>query len=75
MKATTKPVNKPRRLHSVEESDQFRMICHDMYKRFGGVFATLKQIAKTPEEKDLILTSLHVLRTEVRRLLEEARNA
>lgn len=74
-KAAPAPRGKKRRLHAPEESEQFNMICHDMYRRFGGVFATLKQIAKTPEEKDLILTSLHVLRTEVRRLLEEARNA
>jgi hypothetical protein len=78
-KATTKPVNKPRREHDNPDADpantQFNAICHDMYKRFGGVFGTLKQICKTPEEKDLLATSLHVLRNEVRRLLEEARNA
>lgn len=54
--------------------EKFNMLAHDMYKRFGGVYSTLKQICDTPEKLDLMTTSLHVLRTEVRELLEKARS-
>jgi hypothetical protein len=65
--------NKKRREYE-QISDPFGMICYDMYKRFGGAFGNLKALCKTEAEKQLLTDQLMLLRTEVRRLLEEARN-
>jgi len=74
VKALTSPANKPKK---VEEppSKQFSLICHDMYKAFGGCFNNLKRLCKSDEEQYLLSDELHKLRTLMRTLLQEAKDA
>jgi hypothetical protein len=60
---------------SEPSSKQFGMICNDMYKRFGACFTNLKPLAKTPEETYLLSDQLHQLRTAMRELLQEVKDA
>lgn len=55
-------------------SKQFQMICHDMYKAFGGCFNNLKSLCKSDEDRYLLSDQLHQLRNAVRQLLQEAKD-
>ena len=56
-------------------SKQFGMICNDMYKRFGACFTNLKPLARTPDQMYLLSDQLHQLRTAMRELLQEVKDA
>jgi hypothetical protein len=54
-------------------SKTFQALCHEMYKRFGGAYNNLLSLCKTTEDKEVLRDQLHELRSEVRELLEKAR--
>jgi hypothetical protein len=73
-KALAPTKEKVTKLHE-PDSEQFRMICHDMYVRFGACYKTLSVLCKEDKDKYLLSDELHKLRTAMRDLLQEAKDA
>lgn len=65
---------KPQKVYE-PDTQAFRLLCHDMYARFGAVFKALRPLCATQAEQQVLADELHRLRTAVRQLLEEARDA
>jgi len=72
-KALAAPTNKVPKPEA-PQSKQFNMICHDMYKSFGGAFNSLKVLCRTENERFLLSDELHKLRNAMRALLQEAKD-
>jgi len=68
---------KPKRKQRTYEPtpEKLGMLCHDMYKRFGGCFTNLKGLARSEPEKNLLTDQLTELRTAMRELLQQAYDA
>lgn len=53
----------------------FQRVISRLYLRIGALYKELKPLAKTDDERNLLIAQLHAAREDIRELLDEVRRA